>query len=242
MMNKNCIILPCAGKGTRLGLSYPKELHYIAEDEALIDQTLKWITESGVECAILIVISIEKLELIVHLEKKWNFFKIKYVVQRGKEFVGSLTNLEHCIGEFNLVLLPDQFVSSKNGINEAFEALRNRSKAVFLAKDQSDSSELADDGALLVQNSELQSIAEKPGLNNCSKYNASWCGVGFAAEQYSKFILDISLLYTQASLSGGDIAQTIFFKSPIIYVDEYYDLGTWPRLQWFLKDRMKYEL
>ena len=33
-------ILPCAGKGTRLALPYPKELHRIARDVSLIDFSL----------------------------------------------------------------------------------------------------------------------------------------------------------------------------------------------------------
>jgi 2-C-methyl-D-erythritol 4-phosphate cytidylyltransferase len=34
------IILPCAGKGSRLGLSYPKEIHQIDHDVRLIDLSL----------------------------------------------------------------------------------------------------------------------------------------------------------------------------------------------------------
>ena len=40
-MTKLTVILPCAGQGTRLDLSYPKEIHSIEKSKSLIDFVTK---------------------------------------------------------------------------------------------------------------------------------------------------------------------------------------------------------
>ena len=49
-MSKLTVILPAAGKGTRLNLPYPKEILRINNDEALIDNSFNFFREALRNC------------------------------------------------------------------------------------------------------------------------------------------------------------------------------------------------
>ena len=73
-MSNLTVILPAAGKGTRLYLPYPKEILRINNDEALIDYSFNFFRDYGrKDVNFVVVINAEKIALnkkIIEFEKE----------------------------------------------------------------------------------------------------------------------------------------------------------------------------
>ena len=69
-MKKLTVILPAAGKGTRLNLPYPKEILRVDKEKALIDNSFELFNGLGrQEIDFVVVINEEKTEIVKYLSK-----------------------------------------------------------------------------------------------------------------------------------------------------------------------------
>ena len=67
---KLTIVLPSAGKGTRLNLPYPKEILRLDNDNALIDNCFNFFKDYGRnQVEFIVVINEDKIDLIKYLSK-----------------------------------------------------------------------------------------------------------------------------------------------------------------------------
>ena len=67
---KLTVILPSAGKGTRLNLPYPKEILRLDNDNALIDNCFNFFKDYGRnQVEFVVVINEDKTDLIKYLSK-----------------------------------------------------------------------------------------------------------------------------------------------------------------------------
>src|SRR4029079_16258576 len=91
------VIVPCAGKGTRLGLPYPKEVHLVAANTALIDLTFGQLDEHRDEIdSVTVVLAPEKGELVSYLARWAGHFHIRYCYFNPAyhEWAGSILSSE----------------------------------------------------------------------------------------------------------------------------------------------------
>jgi len=115
-MSKLKVILPAAGKGTRLNLPYPKEILRLDNDNALIDNCFNFFRDYGrKDVEFVVVINENKLELISYLAKYKEKYNISFVFQNPneKEYTGAIKSASHLFGEHNLVMLPDTLMKLK---------------------------------------------------------------------------------------------------------------------------------
>ena len=69
-MKKLTVILPAAGKGSRLNLPYPKEILRLDKDRALIDNSFNLFEGLGRDdVEFIVIINEEKTEIIKYLSK-----------------------------------------------------------------------------------------------------------------------------------------------------------------------------
>src|ERR1051325_5293122 len=87
------IILPCAGRGTRLNLPYPKELLKINEEMSVIDYSFRHILASRLPLRVVIIVGPHKFETVRYLYEKYNEkVDLSFVFQKThhKEITGAL--------------------------------------------------------------------------------------------------------------------------------------------------------
>ena len=81
-MSKLTVILPAAGKGTRLNLPYPKEIMKYEERKVLIDNCFDFFIDYGrKDVEFVVVINEHKLELVNYLSKYKDKFNISFTFQ-----------------------------------------------------------------------------------------------------------------------------------------------------------------
>ena len=107
-MNKLTVILPAAGKGTRLNLPYPKEILRLNKDKALIDNSFELFKGlSREEVEFVVIINEEKTEIIKYLAKYKSHFNVSFTYQNPAEleYTGAIKSAKHLFGKQNIVLL-----------------------------------------------------------------------------------------------------------------------------------------
>ena len=83
---KLTVVLPSAGKGTRLNLPYPKEILRLDNDNALIDNCFNFFKDYGRnQVEFIVVINEDKTDLIKYLAKYKDRYNISFVFQNPSE-------------------------------------------------------------------------------------------------------------------------------------------------------------
>ena len=127
------VILPAAGKGTRLNLPYPKEILRLDKNQALIDYSFDFFkdyTKNDVD--FVIVINEYKTEIVEYLSKYKNKYNIAFVYQNPKEleYTGAIKSAYNWFGEDNLVLLPDTILKLKNNV-DLYTTVKDRLETIL---------------------------------------------------------------------------------------------------------------
>jgi NDP-sugar pyrophosphorylase family protein len=244
ILQKDVVIIPCAGMGRRLNLPYPKELLAVAPERVLIDYTFDLLRSHAHHVLVIVVVSIHKLETMRYLERYQDLFEMAFVYQKPDltEATGAVLSAASWFGDRNIVLLPDQIIYLDNPtsdpIGTALEEL-TKSQFCFIATLETDMKRLAEDGALrLIETPEVDShyqvvdFADKPGLQ-ANGFNAVWAGFGFRRDQ----AID-NLLLMHRNTCGIPIDPNTYECSPLhrcpaVLIAGYEDLGIWPRVQNF---------
>ena len=78
-MSKLTVILPAAGRGTRLNLPYPKEILRLDKEQALIDYSFDFFKDYGRnEVEFVVVINEDKTEILEYLAKYKDRYNISF--------------------------------------------------------------------------------------------------------------------------------------------------------------------
>src|SRR5690349_8186599 len=126
---KPCVIVPCAGRGSRLCLPYAKELLAIAPGRTLIDEALDLLSPHLTELRVVVVISRDKMDTVRYMERYADQCDLAFVFQNSHhlEVIGAVRSARAWYGERNLILLPDQIVrrhpAQPDPVGVAFETL-----------------------------------------------------------------------------------------------------------------------
>ena len=235
-MSNLTVILPAAGKGTRLNLPYPKEILRINNDEALIDYSFNFFRDYGrKDVDFVVVINENKTELIPYLAKYKDRYNISFVYQNPneKEYTGAIKSASHLFGEYNLVLLPDTIMKLKNG-HDLFDLVKSsltETGFTFLYKDEVDKEVLKTKGALYVDGEKIvKNYVDKP-QDNLEQFNAFWCAFAFRRRTFKSCMDFMEKSTLKQQVDNAEILKTPIYNSKAIDVEDYIDLGTWDEIK-----------
>jgi len=236
-MSKLTIILPAAGKGTRLNLPYPKEILRLDNDNALIDNCFKFFRDYGrKDIEFVVVINENKPELLTYLAKYKNRFNISFIYQNPneKEYTGAIKSARPLFGEHNLVLLPDTLMTLQpdEDLYTLIMTALEETGFTFLYKTELDDSVLKTKGALNINAEGLVlNYTDKPEDNELGLYNAFWCAFGFRRRAFESCMNFMEKSTLNLKVNEKEIQSTPIYGSKAIKVKDYVDLGTWPEIR-----------
>ena len=101
------VILPAAGKGTRLNLPYPKEILRLDKDQALIDHCFDFFRDYGrKDVQFVVVINENKTDIVGYLSKYKERFNISFTYQNPfeYEYTGAIKSAKHLFTEHNVIV------------------------------------------------------------------------------------------------------------------------------------------
>lgn len=231
-MKKLTVILPAAGKGTRLNLPYPKEILRLNKEQALIDHSFdlfNGLPRDQIE--FVVIINENKIEIVKYLAKYKSKYNVSFTYQNPDEleYTGAIKSARHLFGENNIVLLPDTVLTLATGVSLAQivqQQLEIYSFA-FLFKSETDERMLRTKGCLrLDENLEVLSYEDKPS-HNLSRFDGYWCSFAFKRRAFDKSIAFMEQSTLNTEKASLQIENTPIFRSKVIEVEDYKDLGTW---------------
>jgi NDP-sugar pyrophosphorylase family protein len=231
-MNKLTVILPAAGKGSRLNLPYPKEILRVDKEKALIDNSFDLFNGLGrEEVEFIVVINEEKTEIIKYLSKYKSQYNVSFTFQNPNEieYTGAIKSAKHLFGENNIVLLPDTILTLPAGVNltnELHEKLEKKGFA-FLFKSEANEKMLNTKGCLQLDNDQKVVDYEDKPSQQMARFNGYWCAFAFKKEVFDECISFMEQSTLKLKKSNTVIEQTSIFGSKVIQVEDYKDLGTW---------------
>ena len=231
-MKKLTVILPAAGKGSRLNLPYPKEILRVNKDKALIDNSFNLFEGLGRDdVEFIVIINEEKTEIIKYLSKYKSLYNISFTFQNPNEieYTGAIKSAKHLFGENNIVLLPDTILTLPEGTNLLNELHKNLQEKgfTFLFKTETNEEMLNTKGCLqLDYNQRVIDYEDKP-LKNIARFNGYWCAFAFKKDIFDECISFMEQSTLKYNKPKTNIQDTSIFESKVILVEDYKDLGTW---------------
>lgn len=235
-MSNLTVILPAAGKGTRLNLPYPKEILRLNNTEALIDNSFNFFRDYGrKDVEFVVIINENKPELLSYLAKYKDRYNISFVYQNPneREYTGAIKSASHLFGEHNIVLLPDTIMRLPAG-SDLYEMVNNsliETGFTFLYKKELDENILKTKGALYVNDKNIIEKYEDKPETNLESYNAFWCSFAFRKRVFNQCIGFMEKSTLRQKISIDEIKQTPIHNSKGIEVEDYIDLGTWKEIR-----------
>ena len=224
------VILPAAGKGSRLNLPYSKELYQI-NGRASIDHSFNQFRDVDKSLINFVVVNNNKNDIKQYLSETYPGHNIFYVDQRPElqEYTGAILSAYQYLQDYNIVLLPDS-VAVLNSNNFYYDTLNvlESNNFCWWAKYTNDSRVLSTKGALEIKDKKCKFYLDKP-KNNFSNFNAFWCAFAFRKNYFYDF-MDYFHQITIGKIAK-DFTTTAAFDAPCLTVDEYYDLGTWCEIE-----------
>lgn len=241
-MTKLTVILPAAGKGKRLNLPYPKEILRLNKEKALIDHSFDLFNRlSRDQVEFVVIINENKTEIVKYLAKYKNQYNISFTYQNPAEleYTGAIKSAQHLFGENNIVLLPDTILTLPKGVSLGQIVLHNLEKHdfAFLIKPESNEQMLRTKGCVrLNENLEVLAYEDKPS-NDISRFNGYWCSFAFKKQAFDDCISFMEQSTLNVENQNMQIENTPIFKSKVIEVRDYKDLGTWEEIAKILSNK-----
>lgn len=236
---KLTVIMPAAGKGSRLGLPYPKEIMQLEKNQALIDNSFDFFKNyDRSEVEFVIVINEHKTDIIKYLAKYNNRYNISFTYQDPNEleYTGAIKSAYHLFGEYNVVLLPDTILQLKNNMDLYQKVIQNLDTKgfTFFYKKEDNPLMLSTKGALFVENNFVKLYEDKP-TEGFHRFNAYWCSFAFTKKDFNLCMAFMEKSTLREHVNIDEIKLTPIFNSLGIEVENYLDLGTWSEIKRFMK-------
>lgn len=161
-------IIPAAGKGTRLGLPYPKELLPVSYDNSgvitVLESNLIQLAEAGIHKAV-IVISPEKEVIRNYLGSRRHNVDLEYTYQVGKQSQEGLPDAvlaaKHLAGDQDIyvMLMGDVYFSWKYAVRDMIESMTPYNDAAVATWKTYEPSRF---GVVTSVNDKLKKVTDKP--------------------------------------------------------------------------------
>lgn len=229
------VILPAAGKGTRLGLPYSKELMHVGEGQALIDFSFDHFRNYGrKDVEFVVIINEHKTDIVQYLAKYKDRYNITFTFQDPGEFeyTGAIKSAIHLFGDRNIVLLPDTVMILPTFVDlgeAALKAVENTGFSFFY-KAEADFEMLKTKGALFIDNERKALMYEDKPRQELERFNAFWCGFAFTEYTFDR-VIEYMERTTFRYQQTREFKNTPLYKSQGIEVEDYTDLGTWGEIR-----------
>ena len=230
------VILPAAGKGTRLNLPYPKEILRLDKDQALIDHSFNFFRDYGrKDVEFIIVINEEKTEIVEYLAKYKDRFNISFTYQNPNEheYTGAIKSARHLFGEHNVILLPDTIMklAPNTDLVKAIDDSLTETGFTFLFKKENDPNMLKTKGCLSINSEGKVIVYEDKPEHNLERFNAFWCSFAFRMRAFDSAMAFMEKSTLRQRVNVDEIKNTPIFESKGIEVLDYIDLGTWEEIR-----------
>lgn len=235
------VILPAAGKGTRLNLPYPKEILRLDKEQALIDYCFDFFRDYGrKDVQFVVVINEEKTGIVEYLAKYKERFNISFTYQNPYEFeyTGAIKSAKHMFGEHNVILLPDTIMKlpPNTDLVVAIENSLVETGFAFFYKRESNEDMLRTKGCIAVNEKGLVTSYEDKPERNLDRFNAFWCSFAFRKRAFDSAIAFMEKSTLRQRVGVDEIKETPIFESKGIEVLDYVDLGTWEEIRKLIAD------
>lgn len=232
------VVLPCAGRGSRLGLALPKELVPAAPGRTALDGVFALLAAHRAHLRVVIVVGDGRQATIAHVRDRYPDWVVAFVYQHPdqREMVGAVRSALAWCTDRVLVLLPDQWLSTPPGTDPvaAADTALATGPACFLAATEADPARIGGDGALRLADTgdpaggmRVVEFADKPGAAQAGRFNAVWFGVGFTARSAQATLTQLELA-ADGLLTAADWRAGPLYGCPAVLVPSFTDLGTWP--------------
>lgn len=235
-MSKLTVIMPAAGKGTRLNLPYPKEILRLDKEQALIDYSFDFFRDYGrKDVEFVIVVNEQKTEIIEYLAKYKDRYNISFTYQNPNEleYTGAIKSAKHLFGEHNVILLPDTIMKLPPNVDlvEAVEKSLTETGFTFFYKEETNPNMLKTKGALYIDNENKVTMYKDKPESDFALYNAFWCSFAFRRRTFDESIAFMEKSTLKQRVSVDEIKSTPLYQSKGIKVEDYIDLGTWEEIR-----------
>lgn len=235
-MSKLTVIMPAAGKGTRLNLPYPKEILRLDKEQALIDHSFDFFRDYGrKDVEFVIVVNEQKTEIIEYLARYKDRYNISFTYQNPNEFeyTGAIKSARHLFGEHNVILLPDTIMKLPPNVDlvEALEGSLTETGFTFFYKEEKNPEMLKTKGALHINDEGKVLLYEDKPEQDFERFNSFWCSFAFRRRAFDDCISFMEKSTLNQRVNVDEIKSTPIFQSKGIKVDDYTDLGTWEEIR-----------
>lgn len=234
------VVIPAAGKGTRLNLPYPKEILRLDKEQALIDYSFDFFRDYGrKDVEFVIVVNEEKLDVVKYISRYKDRYNISFTFQNPAEmeYTGAIKSARHLFGKNNVVLLPDTIMTLRPGVDLGETVIKSLQNTgfTFFYKAENDPLMLRTKGAVTVDKSGNVTAYEDKPQANFGRFNGYWCSFAFTKESFDKSIayMEKSTLKMSQSINFDS---TPLCNSKAIEVLDYRDLGTWEEIRKLLRE------
>jgi CTP:molybdopterin cytidylyltransferase MocA len=230
------VILPCAGAGRRLGLPFGKELLPLGPGSTPLDATLALLLPDAARLRLVVVLGPEREATARHILRTTASSRLPVAFTSQQpglaESTGAVMSAAPWYSERNLVLLPDQVLTSPPGglVTSALDALTD-APFCFLASRETDPFRISRDGALAIAGStpaRLLAYAEHPAPAQAGRFNAVWFGFGFRRDHAQEAVSLLHRAVTGEGVTADEVAGSPLGGCAVIDTGPYRDLGTWP--------------
>jgi len=228
------VVLPCGGSGRRLGLPFAKELLPLGPGRTPLDATLDLLRPHAGRLRLVVVLGPQREATARHILAMAGQTPVAFIPQQPalRESTGAVLSAGPWFGERNLVLLPDQILTSPppDPAGQALDLLRE-APFCFLASRENDPVKISRDGALRISDTSparLMAYAEHPAAGDAAGFNAVWFGFGFRREHA---IPALSLMHRAVCgepVTPADVAASPLAGCPVLDTGPHRDAGTWP--------------
>lgn len=234
------VIMPAAGKGSRLNLPHPKEIYNIDREKALIDFSFDHFKDyDRDQVQFVVIINEHKTDIVRYLAKYKDHYNITFTYQNPNEleYTGAIKSAKHLFTGANVVLLPDSILKLKDS-EDLYQKIKTTlpgSGFCFFYKKETDHNMLKTKGAIYQKDGLVTLYEDKP-KQDLDRFNAYWCAFAFTANKFDQIISYMEKSTNGQAANFEDMKSTAIYNSKGIEVEDYLDLGTWDELRRFIQE------
>lgn len=224
------VILPCAGKGSRMGVPFGKELLPLRPGRCVIDSSLDLIREASAasDVRVLLMTDGDRQATARYVRAHLPGVPVAEVVQDpdAADWPDAVLKLAPWLSPAaNVLLLPDVIYSwTGDPVTEIAAKASSSGFAAGAVKAGSD--EIAAAGALRIEGDRITAYEDKPA-DPCA-YNALWGILGFSGGSFGLDALRLVADSTSRRREGPVTAPGLR-QAPVTWLDGFTDCGTWDR-------------